>query len=257
MASASFFELTAKNERWIVLGGLSLIAALGLLVTQRVGDRLMMYTMKAEVEPLYAVSLFVMWWTMMMAMMVPSAATAILTFAAISRKFSADRESAAPVAFFAGGYVAIWAGFSLVVSVLQILLSGRLMLSMMMAITSSFVGGGLLIAAGMYQLSPLKLSCLHKCQSPLMFLARNWRKGRRGAFEMGFEHGIYCVGCCWVLMVLLFYGGVMELRWIVGLAIYIAIEKFVPPGNFVSRFSGVLLIGWGLLVLRHASYMTA
>ncbi len=255
MASASFFELSAKNERWIVLGGLGLVVTFGLLVTQRVGDGLMMLTMKGEAEPLYTVSLFVMWWTMMMAMMLPSAAPAILTFAAISRKFSFHTERAAPVAFFAAGYVAIWAGFSLVVTVLQILLGGKLMLSMMMAVTSSFVGAGLLIAAGIYQMSPLKLSCLRKCQAPLMFLARNWRKGRRGAFQMGFEHGIYCVGCCWVLMGLLFYGGVMELRWIVGLAIYVAIEKFVPPGNFLSRFAGVLLIGWGLLTLRHTSYM--
>ena len=255
MASASFFELSAKNERWIVLGGLGLVVAFGLIVTQRVGDGLMMLTMRGEAEPLYAVSLFVMWLTMMMAMMLPSAAPAILTFAAISRKFSSHAERAAPVAFFAAGYVAIWAGFSLVITVLQILVSGKLMLSMMMAVTSSFVGAGLLTAAGIYQLSPLKLSCLRKCQSPLMFLARNWRKGRRGAFQMGFEHGIYCVGCCWVLMGLLFYGGVMELHWIVGLAIYVAIEKLIPAGNLLSRFAGLLLIGWGMLTVWQAAYL--
>ena len=238
-----------------MLGGLGLVVAFGLLVTQWVGEGLMMLTMTGEAEPLYAISLLVMWCTMMMAMMLPSAAPAILTFAAVSRKFSAHTGRPAPVAFFAAGYVAIWAGFSLVVAMLQILLSGKLVLSMMMAVTSSFVGAGLLIAAGIYQLSPLKLSCLRKCQAPLMFLARNWRKGRRGAFQMGFEHGIYCLGCCWVLMGLLFYGGVMEPRWIVGLAIYIAIEKFVSPGNFLSRFAGVLLVGWGLWTLRHTSYM--
>lgn len=255
MASLSFFELSAKNERWIVLGGIGLVVAFGLNLTQRIGDDLMMLAMNGEAKPLYAILLFVMWWTMMMAMMLPSAAPAILTFAAVSRKFSSHTEKTTPVAFFAAGYIAIWAGFSLVVTVLQILLSGKLLMSMMMAVTSSFVGAGLLIAAGLYQLSPLKLSCLRKCQAPLMFLARNWRKGRRGAFQMGFEHGIYCVGCCWVLMGLLFYGGVMELRWIVGLAIYIAIEKFVPPGNFLNRFAGVLLIVWGLLTLWHTSYM--
>jgi predicted metal-binding membrane protein len=148
--------------------------------------------------------------------------------------------------------VAVWAGFSIVAVILQILLSGKIMLSMMMAVTSMVVGGVLLIAAGIYQLSPLKSACLRKCQAPLMFLARNWRKGSLGAFQMGFEHGLYCVGCCWMLMGLLFYGGVMELRWIAGLAIYVAVEKLVPAGNTLSRMTGLLLIAWGMLTIAQA-----
>ena len=105
---------------------------------------------------------------------------------------------------------------------------------------------GTLIAAGLYQLSPLKQACLRKCQTPLMFFARNWRKGYGGALRMGLSHGLYCLGCCWVLMGLLFYGGVMELRWIVGLALYVAAEKLLPPSAQLSRFMGILLIGWGL-----------
>ena len=255
MASASLFEFSAKNERWIVLVGLALVAAVGLLVTQRVGEDLMMLTMTSEADPTYPVLLFVMWWTMMMAMMLPSAAPAILTFAAVSRKFAAQTNTAPPVAFFATAYAAIWTGFSVVAVILQISLSGRIMLSTMMAVTSSFVGGGLLIAAGIYQLSPLKSACLRKCQAPLMFLARNWRKGRLGALQMGFEHGIYCIGCCWVLMGLLFYGGVMELRWIVGLAIYVAVEKLIPAGNILSRSAGLLLIGWGMWTVWQAAYL--
>ena len=116
---------------------------------------------------------------------------------------------------------------------------------MMMAVTSTALGGGLLIAAGLYQMSPLKYACLRKCQTPLMFFARNWRKGYLGALRMGLSHGLYCLGCCWVLMGLLFYGGVMELRWIVGLALYVAAEKLIPAGTWLSRFTGILLIGWG------------
>jgi predicted metal-binding membrane protein len=116
----------------------------------------------------------------------------------------------------------------------------------MMAVISTTLGAALLIAAGLYQLSPLKQACLRKCQTPLMFFARNWRKGYGGALHMGLSHGLYCLGCCWVLMGLLFYGGVMELRWIVGLALYVAAEKLIPASTRLSRLMGIMLIGWGL-----------
>jgi predicted metal-binding membrane protein len=122
-----------------------------------------------------------------------------------------------------------------------------------MAVTSRAVGGVLLIAAGIYQLTPLKAACLRKCQTPLFFLARNWRSGRLAAFRMGAHHGIYCLGCCWVLMALLFYGGVMELSWILGLALYVLAEKLLPPGWFVRRLSGAILIVWGIAILTIVS----
>lgn len=255
MASTLLFEFTAKNERRIVLLGLAVVASLGLFVTLRVGDGLMLSTMTGEIDQTYPFLLFVMWWTMMMAMMLPSAAPAILTFVAVSQKLSGPSEKPVSAAFFAAGYAAIWTGFSIVAVGLQLLLSGKVILSTMMAVTSSIIGGGLLIAAGIYQLSPLKSACLQKCQAPLMFLARNWRKGSLGAFQMGFKHGIYCIGCCWVLMGLLFYGGVMELLWIVGLAIYVAVEKLVPVGNTLSHSSGLLLIGWGMWTMWKAAHL--
>ena len=181
-----------------------------------------------------------------MAMMLPSAAPAILTFAALHRKFAAKGVSFAPLAIFTSGYALIWTGFSVCAVALHLLLSPLVSMSMMMAITSSTIGGGLLIAAGLYQMSPLKAACLRKCQAPLFFLAHNWRNGNGGAFRMGLSHGIYCLGCCWVLMVLLFYGGVMDLRWIVGLAIYVAAEKMIPVGNWFSGFVGVFLVAWGV-----------
>jgi predicted metal-binding membrane protein len=243
VTTVSIFEVSAKNERWIVLAALALVAASGLFATLQLGDMLMMSTGGGLAYP---VLLFFMWWTMMMAMMLPSAAPAILTYAAISRKMS---DRGAPVAAFAAGYGTIWTGFSTFAVAMQLLLSERIALSMMMAVSSAVIGGGLLIAAGLYQMSPLKYACLRKCQAPLMFFARHWRKGYDGAFRMGLSHGLYCVGCCWVLMGLLFYGGVMELRWIVGLALYIAAEKLIPAGNWLSRFAGLILIGWGVWII--------
>jgi len=200
----------------------------------------------------YPVLLFVMWWTMMMAMMLPSAAPAILAYGALSRKFAEQGKPVAPLAVFVAGYAAIWTCFAAVAVALQLVLSQVIELSMMMAVTSAVTGGGLLIAAGLYQMSPLKAACLRKCQSPLMFLARNWQKGYLGALRMGLSHGLYCLGCCWVLMGLLFYGGVMELRWIVGLALYVAVEKLIPAGNQLNRFTGTFLIGWGLWTIYRA-----
>ena len=228
-----------------MLTGLALVAAAGLFATLRLGDMLMMPTAFIGGAVVYPVLLFVMWWTMMMAMMLPSAAPAILTYSTLSRKFVEKGATAAPLAVFAAGYAAIWTGFAAAAVALQLLLSQTIALSMMMAVTSAVIGGGLLVAAGLYQMSPLKSACLRKCQTPLMFFARNWRKGYHGALRMGLSHGLYCLGCCWVLMGLLFYGGVMELRWIVGLALYVAAEKLIPAGNRLSRSTGILLIGWG------------
>jgi len=235
-----------------VLAGLALVTAAGLFATLRLGDMLMMPTAFIGGAVVYPVLLFVMWWTMMMAMMLPSAAPAILAYGALSRKFAEQGKPVAPLAVFVAGYAAIWTCFAAVAVALQLVLSQVIELSMMMAVTSAVTGGGLLIAAGLYQMSPLKAACLRKCQSPLMFLARNWQKGYLGALRMGLSHGLYCLGCCWVLMGLLFYGGVMELRWIVGLALYVAVEKLIPAGNQLNRFTGTFLIGWGLWTIYRA-----
>jgi predicted metal-binding membrane protein len=245
-------EHTARNERWIVLIGLALVAATGLIATLRLGDMLMMPSAFVGGAIVYPLLLFIMWWTMMMAMMLPSAAPAILTFGSISRKFAEKGAPAAPLPVFVAGYAAIWTCFAAAAVTLQLLLSQKIALSMMMAVTSAALGGGLLVSAGLYQMSPLKSACLRKCQTPLMFFARNWQKGYPGALRMGLSHGLYCLGCCWVLMGLLFYGGVMEPRWIVGLALYVAAEKLIPAGNRLSRFTGILLIVWGLWTVHRA-----
>ena len=123
------------------------------------------------------------------------------------------------------------------------------LLSPMMQATSLYLGAALLIGAGLYQLTPLKYACLRHCRSPFDFIANHWRQGTGGAFRMGLEHGLFCLGCCWVLMALLFYGGVMNLWWIAGLAIYVLLEKLAPAGPRLGRYTGALLILWGVWVL--------
>ncbi len=248
----SVSERAARNERWIVVAGLAFVAAIGLVATLKLGGMLMMPTAPSGGSAAYGVLIFIMWWTMMMAMMLPSAAPAILTYGAMSRRFAERGASSAPVAVFASGYATIWTAFSLGVVALQVLLRDLVPLTGMMAVASTAIGGGLLIAAGIYQMTPLKFACLRKCQSPLMFFARNWRAGSTGAVRMGLSHGVYCLGCCWVLMGLLFYGGVMEPRWILGIAAYIAAEKLIPAKTQVARFAGTILVTWGLWTIYAA-----
>jgi len=185
---------------------------------------------------------------MMVGMMVPSAAPAILLFAAISRKNQEQQPSLAPVGAFAWGYVLTWTGFSLAATSLQWGLEQAALLSPMMVSTSPVLGGLLLAAAGLYQMTPLKESCLVKCRSPLHFLVARWRPGSVGALRMGLEHGAFCVGCCWLLMGLLFFGGVMNLAWVAAIAIFVLIEKVMPWGSGIGRAGGILLIAGGLLV---------
>ncbi len=241
----TWIRLAALNDRRIVLAALAVVTALGLWATFASGNVLMSPVSPAPGTAAYAVLLFFMWWTMMLAMMLPSAAPAILTYAAISRRFAEQGAVVAPLASFVAGYVIIWSVFSLATVVLQMSVRQLAPLDGMMAGRSTTLGAALLIAAGLYQLSPFKQACLRKCQAPLMFLARNWRKGHGGALRMGMSHGLYCLGCCWMLMLLLFYGGVMDLRWIVGLALYVAVEKLMPAPSRLSRYTGLLLIGWG------------
>ncbi len=197
----------------------------------------------------YAVLMVFMWWIMMVAMMLPSAAPMILLYAAVNRKARERGAPFVPTGVFALGYLAAWGVFSLLAVALQWGLERTALLSSMMVGTSIVLGGLLLIAAGAWQLTPLKHACLKHCRSPLHFLSHHWRKGRWGAFRMGAEHGAFCLGCCWFLMGLLFYGGVMNLYWIVGLAAFVLLEKTAPAGHWIGSAAGVGLIAWGGLLL--------
>ena len=202
--------------------------------------------------PAYAALIFSMWWIMMIAMMLPSAAPMLLLFARVNRKEKAGGQPYVPTVIFAGGYVSAWGAFSAITAGLQWGLE-RFGLLSMMASTSVWLGGAILIAAGVWQLTPIKNVCLRHCRSPLSFLSGSWRPGRLGAFRMGLEHGAYCLGCCWFLMGLLFFGGIMNLYWIAGLALFVLIEKTIPMGHWIARAAGAGLIGWGIVLLATAA----
>jgi predicted metal-binding membrane protein len=196
-----------------------------------------------------AVLMFFMWWIMMVAMMLPSAAPMILLFAAVNRKQRDKGSPYTPTGIFALGYLSVWGFFSLLAMAAQWGLERSELLSSAMVGTSVVLGALLLIAAGVWQLTPLKYACLKHCRSPIHFLSHHWRKGRLGAFRMGVEHGAFCLGCCWFLMALLFYGGVMNLYWIVGLALFVLLEKVLPGGHRIGGVAGVGLVAWGGLLL--------
>lgn len=193
------------------------------------------------------VMLFLMWAVMMIAMMLPSAAPIILLVVATYRR----RGIRAPglTAAFSAGYVLAWTAFSVVAAVTQLGLHRAALLSQDMAINSAVAGGAILMVAGAYQWLPLKGACLTHCRSPFAFLAREWREGTAGALAMGLKHGLYCVGCCWALMALLFAAGVMNLLWVGAIAMFVLVEKLAPQGARLGRVAGVLLAAWGGWVL--------
>ena len=195
---------------------------------------------------LYWWIMILMWWVMMIAMMVPSAGPMILLYARVNRKSQQKDEGVSatiPTASFLAGYLLAWLVFSLVATVLQWALEQAGLLHGMLMWSNSHVLSALfLLAAGIYQFSPLKSACLAHCRSPVSFLSSHWRTGSLGALRMGLDHGLYCVGCCWFLMLLLFVGGTMNLVWIAGLAIFVLLEKVLPRGVYVARLSGGLMI---------------
>ncbi|MFL6789336.1 MAG: DUF2182 domain-containing protein [Sphingomicrobium sp.] len=188
-------------------------------------------------------TLFAMWVAMMVAMMLPSAAPAILLYARVHRHSVEGR--APPTMAFLAGYIACWAGFSAVAASLQLAIASPAS----MALDSRVISGALLVAAGLYQLTPFKNACLSRCRSPAEFISRHYRPGASGAFRLGLLHGAYCVGCCWLLMALLFVGGVMNILWIGGLTLLVAAEKLLPKGEWIARIAGVALIGWGAILI--------
>ena len=188
----------------------------------------------------------VMWTVMMVAMMTPSAAPVILLFAGAQR---ARRAARSPIvtAVFGAGYLLVWTAFSAAAAAGQWALHQAAMLSPSMSTSSTWLGGGILVAAGIYQLTPTKRACLTHCQSPLGFLMSHWREGTAGALQMGLSHGLYCVGCCWALMCVLFVVGVMNLAWVGALTVFVLLEKAGPAGGMVARIAGAGMAVFGVL----------
>jgi predicted metal-binding membrane protein len=195
--------------------------------------------------------LFVMWTVMMAAMMVPSAAPMILAFVTVNQRRQAANGPFVPVAIFLFGYLAVWTAFSAVATLAEWGLHQGAMLSTTMTATSTALNGGLLIAAGIFQWTPMKRACLKGCRSPLSFLMSEWRDGKAGAFIMGLRHGAYCVGCCWFLMALLFVAGIMNLLWVAVIALFVMAEKISPKGELLARVAGVGLVIAGAALIAH------
>lgn len=215
---------------------------------QQMGDMLMPMS-SGPWTATHAALMLLMWVVMMLAMMLPSALPMVLLFATIASEHRARGQQAGSVAVFVSAYVAVWAGFGVLATALQFALERLAVLSPMMELSSTALASALLVAAGIYQWTPWKQACLRNCRTPLEFVLTQWRAGSWGTFEMGLRHGAYCLGCCWMLMSLLFVGGIMSLAWIAGLALLVLVEKLAPFGGWSSRGVGLVLVAWGLATL--------
>jgi predicted metal-binding membrane protein len=284
-AGPSRLELALLRDRLWVAAGLGLAVALAWAwVVPAARDMygemngLSAWMMVASWDARYFGLVFAMWVVMMVGMMLPSAAPTLVLFGRVARSGPAPDAGMAPMAplaplaplapmaptastapispvarvyAFAAGYLLAWTGFSLAATTLQWGLSEANLLTTMMEPYSATFAGALLIIAGAYQLTPFKRSCLTRCRTPASFLAGRFRPGRRGALRMGWEHGLYCLGCCWGLMLLLFAGGVMNLTCIAAITVFVLLEKLAPFGVQGGRLSGVLLLLGGVwLVVR-------
>ncbi len=245
---AALVVVIALSWMWILLGAGTGMSATDMIFGSSAGGMAAMMA-PAAWTPGYAGLMFIMWWVMMAAMMLPSAAPILLLFARINRKEKTAGRPFIPTGIFAAGYLVAWGGFSALATGLQWALERLGLLSPMMVTTNYWLGGMILLAAGLWQLTPIKGMCLRHCRSPMGFLVQSWRPGRAGAFRMGLEHGSFCLGCCWFLMGLLFFGGIMNLFWIIGLAVFVLLEKTVSMGSGIGRIVGIGVAAWGVLLL--------
>ncbi len=251
---ASRLDASLRRDRMVVLAA---IVAITLLASAYlVPMALDMYgamtgparwMMAGNWDARYALLMFLMWAVMMIGMMLPSAAPMLLLYAAVVRR--SGTPPGVRVQAFGLGYVLAWTAFSLLATALQWLLGTATLLTPMMVSATPVVSAFILIAAGLYQFTPLKQSCLQHCRAPASFIAEYWRPGAAGALRMGLRQGLYCVGCCWALMGLLFFGGVMNLLCIAAIMLFVLLEKVLPPGAHAGPVAGLLLIVGGLLVL--------
>lgn len=262
-------ETVLRRERLVVAGALGVIVALAwgyvlwLAADMDMGGMDMtgfrmipagmglMAPAHAPWRPIEFAFVFAMWAVMMVGMMAPSAAPMILMYARVGRQGKAEGKPLAATGWFAAGYFLAWVGFSLAATLVQWGVERAALLDSRMASASNVFGGIVLIAAGVYQWTPLKDVCLTQCQTPFQFLMRHggFRGDVPGCLLLGFRHGGYCVGCCWVLMALLLVGGVMNVLWIALLALLVLVEKVTPFGRWVARAAGVASVAAGAWML--------
>ena len=193
--------------------------------------------------------MFIMWATMMVAMMFPSATPMILMFTTVNQRQGETQRPLMPTGLFVLGYFLVWTAYSALAAMAQWGLHVATLLSHNLVITSPLLGGVLLVAAGVFQWTPFRDACMSKCRSPLGFLMVEWREGHLGALIMGLKHGLNCVGCCWLLMLLSFVLGIMNMVWMAILTVFMLVEKAYPGSQWVSRTTGLILVAWGLWVV--------
>ncbi len=261
MARVDSIETTLRHDRRIVfaaLTGIALVAWVYMIGEARAMDATGvcrcagMVMSGPDVKAWSAATilpLFLMWAEMMVAMMIPSAAPMILTFALVNRRRREQEQPFVPTGLFLSGYLVVWTAFSLFAALAQWALHGAALLSPMMESSSPLLGGSLLILAGVFQWTPWKHACLSHCRSPLQFIMTDWREGPGGALAMGIKHGAYCTGCCWMLMALLFVAGVMNMYWVAAITLLVIMEKVAPHSRKLLHVAGVILVGWGAWVI--------
>ena len=255
-ASPTAVEALLGNERLLFLAG-PLVATI-LCWAWLVPAALDMYgamdgpaawMMEARWDFSYGALIFAMWTVMMTAMMLPSLAPALLLYGGVCRSDSTGGSPVLRVYAFASGYLAAWAVFSAAATVLQWQLAERGLMTAMMELGNGRLGSAALILAGLYQWTPLKAGCLSRCRSPAAFISGHWRRRIAGALRLGFDYGLYCLGCCWALMLVLFVCGVMNLGYVVLLSLLVLVEKSAPWGVGAARLCGGLLICAGIYSL--------
>jgi predicted metal-binding membrane protein len=258
MIRSNSLEFLLKRDRLIILCGLFFITLLSWLYIIYLSHQMVYMDMDAlffampmtpEWTAIDFILLFFMWHIMMSAMMTPSVAPLILIFAMVNRQRRQQDRPFVNTAYLLTGYFLVWAAFSLAATSLQWLLQQIALLNPEMKTTSKILGSVILILTGIFQFTPLKKTCLKYCQTPLDFVQRHWKEGKQGALRMGIENGFYCVGCCWMLMVLLFVAGIMNLLWIALIALFVLIEKISPRIKWIPYVAGFVLIVYGVLLL--------
>jgi len=240
-----------RRERAVILGALAGVTLLSWVYLAHLARGMDAMPAMAGMS-MGAVLMFLMWWVMMVGMMLPSALPMTLTFATVNRRRRESGASYVPTAAFVAGYLGAWGAFSLAATGAQWALERAALMMPMKHLTSPLLGGLLFVAAGAYQLTPLKHACLRRCRSPLAFVLEGWRDGTGGALRMGAEHGAYCLGCCAFLMALLFVGGLMNLLWVAAIAAFVLLEKLVPAGEALARAAGLLALGVGVWMMSRA-----
>ncbi|MBV9460854.1 MAG: DUF2182 domain-containing protein [Bradyrhizobium sp.] len=267
--TVSQLETVLRRDRWIVGSAIAILVALAWAYVlwlandmdmggmDMTGFRMIpagIGIMLPASEPWRAIEfgyVFLMWTVMMVGMMAPSAAPMILMYARVGRQARAQGKPYAATSCFAAGYLLAWTGFSLAATLLQWIVEREALLDSRMTLAGNMIGAIVLVAAGVYQWTPLKDVCLAQCQSPFLFLMRHggFRSDARGCLLLGLRHGGYCVGCCWILMALLFVGGVMNLLWIALLSLLVLVEKVTPVGRWIARAAGIACVAAGAWLL--------